>query len=132
MITNIQSCAVWADTSHTESGLWRQVWHLATRSVSLPATSRAACLALHSIIEGDILPYHALSEDINSIVTTADVNGPGVLCDTSLALMVHLFHERNARLPNASQSTSSHIIRWVFMKWNPGTLMDTLSWRELH
>ncbi|KAL6797004.1 hypothetical protein J3E68DRAFT_321474 [Trichoderma sp. SZMC 28012] len=116
------SCALWSKECRLQQDIWRQIWHLAARSVSLPATSRAACLLLHSIIETDILPYHSMSDDINSMITTADINGPGVLCDTSLALMSHLFHVRNSRLPSASHSTSSHIIRWVFLRWNPSEL----------
>lgn len=99
--------------------IWRQVWHLAARAVSLPATSRAACELLHTILKADFLPYHAMSEEINNMIMTADVNGPAVLSDTSVALMLHLFHVRNTRLPNASHSTCNHIIRWVFLRWNP-------------
>lgn len=113
------SCALWSKECRLQLDVWRQIWHLAARSVSLPATSRAACLVLHSIIETDILPYHDISDDVNNMITTADVNGPGILCDTSLALMTHLFHVRNSRLPSTSQSTSSHIIRWLFSRWNP-------------
>ncbi|KAL6853146.1 hypothetical protein J3F83DRAFT_756354 [Trichoderma novae-zelandiae] len=116
------SCALWSKECRLQLDMWRQIWHLAARSVSLPATSRAACLVLHSIIETDILPYHDISDDINNMITTADINGPGILCDTSLALMSHLFHVRNSRLPSTSQSTSSHIIRWVFSRWNPSEL----------
>lgn len=98
---------------------WRQLWHLATRSVSLPATSRAACVLLHTMLRADVLPYHSISEEVNRIVTSADVNGPALLADTSLSLMLYLLHLRNARLPSASQTTCNHIIRWAFMKWNP-------------
>ena len=66
-----------------------------------------------------MLTYSMISEDIDSIITTADVNGPGILCDTSLALMLHLFHVRTTRLPSASQATCNHVIRWIFLKWNP-------------
>lgn len=110
---------MWSKECRQQLDIWRQIWYLAARSVSHPATSRAACLVLHSIIETDILPYHDISDDINNMITTADVNGPGILCDTSLALMTHLFHVRNSRLPSTSQSTSSHIIRWLFSRWNP-------------
>ncbi|KAH6605138.1 Serine/threonine-protein kinase tel1 [Trichoderma cornu-damae] len=116
------SCALWSKECRLQQGIWTQIWHSAARSISVPRTSRAACLSLHSIIETDILPYHNISDDINNIITTADINGPGILCDTSLALMSHLYHIRNSRLPNASQNTSSHIIRWVFLRWNPSEL----------
>lgn len=85
-------------------------------------------MLLHRIIEKDLLPYNTISEDIDGIVTTADVNGPGLVCDTSLALMLHLLHARNARLPSASQATSNHIIRWVFLKWNPSELSSMKSY----
>lgn len=113
------SCILKHDMPVDQTDTWRQLWHLATRSVSLPATSRAACVLLHTMLQVDALPYHSISEEVNSIVTAADVNGPAVLSDTSLSLMLHLLHLRNARLPSASQTTCNHIIRWVFMKWNP-------------
>ncbi|KAK2593343.1 Serine/threonine-protein kinase tel1 [Conoideocrella luteorostrata] len=116
------SCVSLSKANDVTIGQWRQLWHLAVRSVSNPATCRTACLLLHRIIEARLLPYGSVSEDINGIVTTADVNGPGVVCDTSLNLMLHLFHSRNERLPSASQATSNHIIRWVFLKWNPSEL----------
>ncbi|PHH59734.1 hypothetical protein CDD81_2628 [Ophiocordyceps australis] len=103
----------------SQSDTWRQLWRLASRCLSLPSMSRAACLLLHAILKERVLPVHTLSGDINSFVTAADVHGPAVLCDTSMALMLLLFHERNARLPNASQTTSSQIIRWAFLKWLP-------------
>ncbi|KAL7930004.1 hypothetical protein V8C35DRAFT_313835 [Trichoderma chlorosporum] len=116
------SCALWSKECRLQQDIWRQIWHSAARSVSLPATSRAACFLVHSIIETDTLPYHNISDDINSMITTADINGPGVLCDTSLALMSHLLHVRNSKLPSASHSTSSFIIRWAFLRWNPSEL----------
>ncbi|PFH63237.1 hypothetical protein XA68_15871 [Ophiocordyceps unilateralis] len=113
------SCVALRDLREDHVDTWRQLWHVAARSLSLPATCRASCVLLLAILQTDLLPYHTLAEDINSFIVTADVNGPAILCDTSLSLMSRLFHERNGRLPNASQATSSHVIRWVFLKWNP-------------
>ncbi|KAM3430198.1 hypothetical protein MY4824_007804 [Beauveria thailandica] len=98
---------------------WKQLWQVATRAVSLQSTCRAACLLIHSLLKTDVLPHHSLLNDINSITTTADVNGPAVLCDTSIALMHHLFYLRNSLLPSASQATTNYIIRWALMRWNP-------------
>lgn len=98
---------------------WRQLWQVATRAISLQSTCRAACLLIHNLLKTDVLPHHSLSDDINSITTTADVNGPAVLCDTSIALMYHLLYVRNTILPSASQATSNYIIRWALMRWNP-------------
>ncbi|KAK3938496.1 hypothetical protein QBC46DRAFT_292278 [Diplogelasinospora grovesii] len=67
-----------------------------------------------------LLTNHELADDINQIITTADISGPAVLVDSSLVLMLGLLRLRNTMFPNASQATSNHVIRWVFIKWNPG------------
>lgn len=103
---------------------WKHLWQIAARAVSLPSTSRAACVLLHTILDINLVLYHTVSDDVNSIVTAADVNGPALLVDSSIILMLHLLSLRNVKLPNASQSTSHHIIRWVFLKWNPGTRLQ--------
>ncbi|CAM1502943.1 Fc.00g077190.m01.CDS01 [Cosmosporella sp. VM-42] len=113
------SCLSRPDICQQQVDIWRQLWHLAARSVSVPGTSRASCVLLHAILEADVLAYHIIAEDINSIVTTADVNGPGILCDSSIDLMSHVLHLRNTRIPGASQNTCNHIIRWLFLRWNP-------------
>ncbi|OLN81563.1 Serine/threonine-protein kinase tel1 [Colletotrichum chlorophyti] len=116
------SCALRCANSDDTTALWKQVWQIAARAVSLPSISRAACVLLHTILESDRVLHHDVSDDINSIVTTADVNGPALLVDSSIILMMHLLFLRNIKLPNASQSTSHHIIRWVFLRWNPADL----------
>ncbi|KAI8662620.1 Serine/threonine-protein kinase Tel1 [Fusarium sp. Ph1] len=125
------SCISYCEDCHDQADIWRQLWHLATRSISLPGTSRAACVLLHAILEADVLPYHTVSEDVNGIVTTADVSGPSVLCDASISLMFHVLHLRNARIPSASQSTCHHIIRWIFLRWNPNE-STFASYHSLH
>ncbi|KAK0621491.1 hypothetical protein B0T17DRAFT_608684 [Bombardia bombarda] len=101
------------------SAVWKQIWQLGARSLSLPPTSRAACVLLHSILKANIIPNHELADEVNQIITTADISGPAVLVDSSLVLMLSLLRFRNMMFPNASQATSNHIIRWVFVKWSP-------------
>ncbi len=103
------------------SDLWKQIAQVAIRSVSVSGTSRAACLILHSILEAHLVSYHAIADDINAMVTAADISGPALLVDSSLVLMLHLLHLRNTMLPSASQATSSHIIRWLFSRWKLGS-----------
>ncbi|KAF4342363.1 serine threonine kinase TEL1 [Fusarium beomiforme] len=93
------SCIAYSKYCHDQVEMWHQLWRFAIRSVSLPGTSRAAAVLLHEMLEADVLPYHTISQDLNNMVTTADVSGPSILC--------------------ASQSTCHHIIRWVFLRWNP-------------
>jgi len=106
----------------TLASTWKQLWQLGVRALSLPPTSRAACVLLHSVLEANLVPRHELADDVNQIVTTADISGPSVLVDSSLVLMLSLLRLRNNMFPNASQATSNHIIRWVFVRWSPGKL----------
>ncbi|KAF3355186.1 hypothetical protein VdG1_07050 [Verticillium dahliae VDG1] len=101
---------------------WRPVWQLSARAVSLPATCRAACHLMRSILVLEMLTYHSVSDEITSIVTTADVNGPAILVDSSMALMLQLILLRGVKLPNQNQSTSHHVIRWVFLRWKPADM----------
>jgi ataxia telangiectasia mutated family protein len=75
---------------------------------------------LHCILEADLAPKHEIIDDINIIITNSDISGPAILVDSSLVLMLHLLGVRNTISPNASQATSNLIIRWVFVRWNPG------------
>lgn len=111
--------SVYSFSKNVGKDVWKQAWLMATRTISISSTSRAACMLLRAITVLDIFPYHEISEDINGIVAAADVRGPALLCDTSIAMMFTFFHSRNAKLPNASQATSNHVIRWLFQRWKP-------------
>ncbi|ROW12568.1 hypothetical protein VMCG_00075 [Cytospora schulzeri] len=122
------SCAI---ESHAKDvftqSRWKQVWQLAVRSVSIPSTCRAACVLLHAILEAHLIPYHAIADDVNKMVTMADICGPAVLVDSSLVFMHYLASIRNSMVPSASQKTSSHVIRWVFTTWKPAELASASS-----
>ncbi|KAK1457617.1 phosphatidylinositol 3 [Colletotrichum cuscutae] len=113
------SSAISQVKSADNSDSWRQLWQVAARAVGLPSTSRAASVLLHTVLERNLVLYHDVSDGINSIVTTADANGPALLVDSSITLMFHLRSLRNVKLPNASQSTNHHVVRWIFQRWNP-------------
>ncbi|KAK0732792.1 hypothetical protein B0T21DRAFT_402849 [Apiosordaria backusii] len=104
--------------SHT----WKQLWQLGVRSLSLSPTTRAASVFLDSVVKSSLIPRHELADDVDHIITTADISGPAILIDSSLNLMLSLLRLRNSMSPNASQATANHIIRWVFVKWNPAEL----------
>ncbi|KAI1504164.1 phosphatidylinositol 3 [Biscogniauxia marginata] len=106
-------------SNHSLSALWKQSWQIAVRSVSMTGTCRASSLLLHSIVTHEILSYREIADDVNNIVTTADVNGPALVIDSSLVLMTALLHLRNHQLPNASHATCNHIVRWMLLRWDP-------------
>ncbi|KAK4456638.1 Serine/threonine-protein kinase tel1 [Cladorrhinum samala] len=110
------------------SASWKQLWQLGVRSLSLGPTSRASCVFLDSVIKSSLIPRHEVADDVDHIITAADISGPAVLVDSSLNLMMTLLRLRNTMSPNASQATANHIVRWVFVKWNP----TELAYASLH
>lgn len=96
------------------------MWYIATRNLSIQASCRAASLLLHAILSHNLLAYHDMSNDINNMITAADVSGPAILVDSSVVLMTKLLQLRKSQLPNASFATCSHIVRWLFLRWDPG------------
>ncbi|KAI1324855.1 phosphatidylinositol 3 [Xylariaceae sp. FL0255] len=113
------------------SALWKQTWQVAVRSVSMSGTCRAASFLLHSILTNGILTYSQVMTDISDIVTTADVNGPAVLVDSSLKLMTTLLRLRNHHLPNANHATNNHIVRWMLSRWYPADA-NFISYYSMH
>ncbi|KAI2636438.1 Serine/threonine-protein kinase tel-1 [Hypomontagnella submonticulosa] len=106
-------------TDKNLSILWKQVWQIAVRSVSMTANCRASSVLLHSIVTYNLVSYRDIADDINSMVMTADVNGPAVVVDSSLILMTTLLNLRNFQLPSASYTTCNHVVRWMFFRWDP-------------
>jgi ataxia telangiectasia mutated family protein len=104
---------------HGLDDTWKMTWPLAVRAMDHPDTCRAASFLLRVMLDTGHIPYQSIANDINSIVTTAEVNGPKVLVDSSIQLMAQIQAMRNAKLPNASQETSLHIIQWSMARWMP-------------
>ncbi|SPQ22818.1 0b0fe9a6-1bc3-4cf6-be12-8e6de58198de [Thermothielavioides terrestris] len=92
----------------------------ATGDLSRSVTAKQGLVASWAMLA---CARHELADDVNQIVTTADISGPAVLVDSSLVLMLSLLRLRNNMFPNASQATSNHIIRWVFVRWSPAELI---------
>ena len=73
-----------------------------------------------------LVQYHEVGEDIEAMITAADISGPVVLCDSSVFLMMHLLHVRVTEVPGASLTTCSYVTRWLLSRWNPGMLRAIL------
>ncbi|KAI1457230.1 hypothetical protein F4805DRAFT_198921 [Annulohypoxylon moriforme] len=99
--------------------LWKQIWQLAVRAVSMTASCRASSVLLNFIITHVLVPYRDIADDINSMIMSSDVNGPAVVVDSSLILMTALLNLRNIQVPSASYATCNHVVRWMFFRWDP-------------
>jgi hypothetical protein len=72
------------------------------------------------MLAAGLIKYHEVGEDVNVMITAADVSGPVALCDSAISLMMHLLHVRVTEVPGASLLVCQHVIRWLFARWNPG------------
>ncbi|GBF60735.1 serine/threonine-protein kinase [Trichophyton mentagrophytes] len=78
---------------------WLQAWELGVRNISSPAISRAVCHFMALSIHSKLLSYSDIARTLDSLVSSADLNGPANLNDSSLNLWVNvleLFLEANA------------------------------------
>jgi serine-protein kinase ATM len=73
-----------------------------------------------------LIEYQEVGEDVNAMITVADVSGPVFLCDSALFLMMHLLHVRITEVPSTSLQVCQHVIRWLFARWNPGKVYEGL------
>ncbi|KAK8090153.1 Serine/threonine-protein kinase TEL1 [Apiospora hydei] len=118
-----------AQTEHAKgealAASWKQLWFIASRNLSIQGTCRAACLLLHMIVSRDLVQFHDISDDVHNIVTAADVNGPAIMVDSSVILMTKLLQLTNHHLPSTSFATCSHVVRWLFLRWDPADSIFT-------
>jgi ataxia telangiectasia mutated family protein len=109
-----------------------QLWHNGARSLTLSMTCRSASVLLHSLLARGLVKYRSIGEDVNAIITVADISGPVVLCDSAIVLMMHLLHVRRTEVPGTSLvACNHHVIRWLFARWNPGMNLRILPGKML-
>ena len=99
---------------------WIQLWHIGTRALTFAATCRAAAVQLHAILAAGLVQYREIGEDVDAMITAADISGPAILCDSAVLLMMHLLHARVTEVPGTSLIACHHVIKWLFTRWNSG------------
>lgn len=119
-LTKISSCTLQSSAQSICTTKWVQLWRIGIRFLTYSYTCRSASVALHSLLVRNLVSYQDVADDVDSIIRTVEHNGPVILCDSSISLMMHLLQIRNRELPSISVATSEHILRWVFARWKPG------------
>lgn len=117
-------CSCTGQKAFAEEGSidWIQLWHIGARALTFNATCRAAAAQLHAMLAANLVEYHQIAESVDTIITSADINGPAILCDSSIFLMIHLLNTRVIEVPGTSLIACQHVTRWLFARWNPGTV----------
>lgn len=113
--------------SHPQlTGYWPQAVDLATRAFSSSVTSRAACKFLGTVLEADLLEYSCVSENIRSMLASANLNGPSVISDAALKMWASIARKRLQLSPDTAQNASQQICSWLREVWTIGKSANDL------
>lgn len=104
----------------TIQGQWPRVVDLTSRAFASSVTSRAACKLLCAVIEADLLEYTVFTEAIMSILSSANLNGPSAISDTSLYFWALIARRRNQTSLASAQNASKQICSWLREVWTIG------------
>ncbi|KAF3385601.1 Serine/threonine-protein kinase tel1 [Penicillium rolfsii] len=116
---------------HQLKGYWPQAVTLATRAFSSAVTSRAACTFLSAAIEGDLLDYSILSENIRSMLSSANLNGPSSISDSALSMWASIARKRLQLTPGTAKNASQQICSWLREVWTIGNVTDRLQTAQI-
>ena len=119
----VHSCA-FSSCASAYLEIWLQVWKLCARYATNPLTCRAACHTMRIILSLELVDYSHISEDVDSMLQSMDVNGPATLCDSSIALCC-LFVEKRGN------DSTRRLFQWFSSKWCPGRSIPTTSKSEM-
>lgn len=99
--------------------LWTTVWQAAMRYVPVSSTSRAACHLLNILLRRGVVEYSSVSGSVDTIFSDANVNGPAVLCESSLSLWIAMMNKRLIENPSSGGTMVNRMLQWLFAKWTP-------------
>ncbi|KAJ5678082.1 uncharacterized protein N7477_003715 [Penicillium maclennaniae] len=121
----LASIATGPDSKATAfKGHWPRAVDLAARAFSSSVTSRAACKLMSAVIEAELLNYSTLTEITRSMLSSAGLNGPSAVSDTSLGLWALIARKRSQICPGSAQNASKQICSWLREAWTIGSVTD--------
>ncbi|KAL1966845.1 hypothetical protein VTN77DRAFT_3810 [Rasamsonia byssochlamydoides] len=112
--------------SHLLKPYWQQIWDLASRASVSQVTSRAACILMETLLRFELLDYSEVTETIRSMLSAVDLNGPSVLCDSSLMLWARIIKMRLHTASGLGLDASKQICNWLRGVWTIGTISDRI------
>ncbi|KAK2873270.1 hypothetical protein FQN49_002477 [Arthroderma sp. PD_2] len=114
-IASIASCE--NANSNKLKARWLQVWELSVRNISSPTTSRAFCHLMSVLMHLKLLQYSDIVHTLDSLVSSADLNGPTSLNDSALCLWVNVLELWTQSNATQSQALAKQACGWLRNKW---------------
>lgn len=103
---------------------WRQIWDLAFRASAFQVNTRAACALMEIILRLELVESTDLTDNIRSMLSSMDLNGPSALCDTSLRLLTTLFDKRLHTAAGLGVDSVKSICNWLRSSWTFGNSLS--------
>ncbi|CAI6341211.1 unnamed protein product [Periconia digitata] len=117
--------------SNALSHLWVSAWKTASRVITSSSSSRAACHFMDVVLRLKVIPYSAVSETVQTMLTSVELNGPALLTESTTSLMTTLIQEVIAGSPTHYKSSAERVLNWLLSKWTP-SLWSERSYVTLH
>lgn len=122
------SCACQKHSSHPIlAARWTTLWQVAFRAISTSTTSRAACHLMHTLMKLELVGATAVSDFVQTFVSSIDFSGPSVLSDAATRLLTAVVENARQQNPAASVSTAEGALGWLFRNFLPSKLVQTFS-----
>ncbi|PVH96335.1 hypothetical protein DM02DRAFT_569817, partial [Periconia macrospinosa] len=101
------------------SDLWISAWRTAFRVITSSSSSRAACHFMDVVLRLKIVPFSAVSETVQTMLVSLELNGPALLAESTTSLMTTLIQEKIAENPTHYNQTAERVLNWLLNKWTP-------------
>jgi serine-protein kinase ATM len=96
------------------------LFHVARGKLSSPALSRYACFFLDGLIQSGIVAFADISDELDSMIASVDVNGPSTLSDSSVALWTTILGGYARHRPSNNLHVAEQAMSWLFSRWHAG------------
>ncbi|MCJ1313627.1 Serine/threonine-protein kinase tel1 [Agyrium rufum] len=103
---------------------WSEIWQVTSRRISNPSVSRTACHLLVLLLRLRIVTPTDVADTVEAILASADLNGPALLCDSSIELWCSLIDLKARSSPVSIFETSQRVITWLLTRWKPSKYLD--------
>lgn len=74
---------------------------------------------MNTMLKLEVVIFATVTVNVQSMLSSVELNGPALLTETSIALMITLVRERARENPTNFDAAAERVLNWLFGKWNP-------------
>lgn len=115
-----------SSTATTLSAQWSSMWQIASRSMTIMTTCRAACHLLHLMLRLRLVSQPSISDLLQSLATAIELSGPATICDSALQLLTASMGCAAAVIPRSANAFTENVVGWLLRRWTPSRFEDRM------